>query len=562
VTGGPGGPQAEPTDIATDGITRDVADGDGSEGATVGARSAGTTPVRRGRRRGRADTRPRTDPEVLLARRVGAAAGALMLVLGALWAVMTPLFASPDEPAHTVRAVATWTGDPDGTEVQLDAGAAGTVTVKDYEVPSPYHLGQELAVCSAFRPLQPANCGPPFVPTGEDEVAQSTAGFYPPLFYVAVGWGAAVRDGASGMYLMRLTHVLMCAALIGFAAWALVIRRGRMALAGLTVAVTPMVAFLAGTLNSSGIEIAASICLWAAAVLALDPPGRWRCARWAPPVLVVASGLVLSFSRTFSPGYALVILAIAVVATPGLGPRTLLARRDLLLPGAVVVAGAAIATLLIVRSGQFDTPATSGAPLSPGETPLSAGIGFQEASFRQMVAVFGWLDTGTAQLAYYCWIVAWGALMTGAVVLGAWRRLLGAGLALAGAVVLPIAANWGQAATAGFVWQGRYSLPFAVGAPLLAAVAWDESAELALRLRRRALTLVVSLAAVGHVYGVYWALRRWTVGVAGELVFFFDTEWSPPVIGAAGAMLIIVVLAVGAVVLIARLPEPAAPDPA
>jgi hypothetical protein len=484
-----------------------------------------------------------------------------MLGLGCVWALVTPLFASPDEPAHTVRAVATWTGDADGTEIQLDAGAAGTVTVKDYEVPSPYELAQALAVCNAFQPLEPAGCGPPFEATGENGIAPSTAGFYPPLFYVAVGWGAAVSDGASGMYLMRLTHVLMCAALIGFAAWALVVRRGRMALAGLTVAVTPMVGFLAGTLNSSGLEIAASICLWAAAVLLLDRPERRRCAAWAPVVLVIASGLVLSFTRTFSPGYALVILAVAVIATPGLGPRDLFRRRDLLIPGAVVTAGALVATALIIRSGQFDTPATSGAPLAPGETPLSAGLGFQEASFRQMVAVFGWLDTGTAQLAYYCWIVAWGALLTGAVVVGAWRRLLGAGLALAAAVVLPIAANWGQAATAGFVWQGRYSLPFAVGAPLLAAIAWDESGDLTARLRRRALVLVASLAAVGHVYGVYWALRRWAVGLDGELLYFFGPVWSPPVIGTVGAMLIVSALAVGTVLGAARLRDPLPPEP-
>ena len=132
-------------------------------------------------------------------------ATALSLAMGAVWAVSTPLFASPDEPSHAIRAVATWTGDPSG-EVSETNG----IRTKEYRVPSPYDQSQAIAGCSAFDANKTADCGPPFDPNGQTLTAMSTAGFYPPLFYWAVGWGGALIDGSTGLYLMRLIHVALC----------------------------------------------------------------------------------------------------------------------------------------------------------------------------------------------------------------------------------------------------------------------------------------------------------------------------------------------------------------
>jgi hypothetical protein len=501
------------------------------------------------------------------ARRTGLVAACLVAVLGTVWALATPLFAAPDEPAHAVRAAATWTGDFSGREFQVDAGRAGRVTIKRYEVPSPYELGQPIAACNAFKALVPAGCGPPFLPTGETTRASSTAGFYPPLFYVMAGWPAAVTEGARSMYLMRLTHVAACAALVGLAAWASARRRGSLALTGLMLSVTPMVAFLSATVNSSGLEITAAIGLWCTLAALLDPPGHAGERRWGEAAAVVVTGLTLCFSRTFSPGYAAVICGITLLSAPGVGVRSLLRRREVLTALAVLAVGGAVATLLIATSGQFDTPATSGVPLPDGETPLSIGLGFQEMSFRQMIAVFGWLDSGTAQLAYYSWLIAVGTLLIGGVVVGGWRRLSGAGLALLATVALPIAANWQQVETAGFVWQGRYSLPFAVGIPILAAMALDESRTLGAPERRRAVIGIGVLAVVAQTYALYWSLRRTGVGQAGDLVFFADATWSPPFLGNLGALLTVVALGVVTVWLLARAPaivggaEPDDPGP-
>lgn len=503
-------------------------------------------------------------PDERRARRTGLVAAGLLAALGTVWAMATPLFAAPDEPAHAVRAAATWTGDFSGTSYKVDGGAAGQVTVKDYEVPSPYDLATPIAGCNAFETHIPAGCGPPFVPTGETETAMSTAGFYPPLFYVMVGWPAAVTEGARSMYLMRLTHVAACAALVGVGVWAVARRRGSVALTGVLLSVTPMVAFLAATVNSSGIEIAAAIGLWGTLVALLDPPRHGR-SRWGEAAAVLTTGLVLCFSRTFSPGYAAVICGVAILSAPGVGPRSLLRHREALVALGSLAVGAVVATALIATSGQFDTPATSGTRLGGNETALSIGLGFQEQSFRQMIAVFGWLDTGTAQLAYYLWLVAVGTLLVGCVVVGTWRRLIGAGLALLSAVVLPIAANWGQATTAGFVWQGRYSLPLAVGVPILAAVAWDGSRSIGAAERRRTAICIGVLAAVGQTYALYWSLRRTGVGLAGDLIFFSEERWAPPYLGNLGSLLIVAAIGAVTVWLLARAPAgvtPAGPEPA
>lgn len=456
--------------------------------------------------------------------------GALMFGLGAVWAISTPLFAAPDEPAHAVRAVASWSGDPGGTVVH-----EGGVRVKSYRVPSPYDEAQAIAVCSAFHPDRTA-CGPAFDATGRTVTAMSNAGFYPPLFYRLVGWAGALLDGSRGMYAMRLINATACATLIGLAA-ASSMRRGSSALAaaGLAFAVTPMVAFLSGTVNNSGLEITAAIALWCSMLTLVRGRAGASTPMWSDMSIAVLSGLVLTFSRPISPLFTAVICGLVLIATPDTRIRMLLRRRDLVATVSILAVGSAAATLQIIRSGQFESPMTSGWLLGPGDTPLSFGLGTTEVLFRQMVAWFGWLDTGTAQLSFYGWTVACGSLVIGAVLLGVARRWAGIGLTVLAVVALPIAANWGQARTAGFVWQGRYTLPLAVGIPILAAITCDE-ARLDERVRRRAVGCLATIAAVGQVYAVYWALRRFSVGLHGELFFFGGSAWAPPVLGTIGTM--------------------------
>jgi hypothetical protein len=73
--------------------------------------------------------------------------------------------------------------------------------------------------------------------------------------------------------------------------------------------------------------------------------------------------------------------------------------------------------------------------------------------------------------------------------------------------------------------------------------------------------MLASLAATGQAYAVYWALRRHSVGLDGELVFFGLADWSPPVLGTAGTMAAALAISVALVVALTRA-GPALPQPA
>ena len=85
----------------------------------------------------------------------------------------------------------------------------------------------------------------------------------------------------------------------------------------------------------------------------------------------------------------------------------------------------------------------------------------------EMIGVFGWLDTDAPIVTYVVWAGATGATAAAALVVGRWRERAGVVLVALAALLLPVASEAMQAAEVGFVWQGRYTLPVAVGIPLL-----------------------------------------------------------------------------------------------
>src|SRR5205823_737204 len=86
----------------------------------------------------------------------------------------------------------------------------------------------------------------------------------------------------------------------------------------------------------------------------------------------------------------------------------------------------------------------------------------------EMVGVFGWLDTPSPPFTYLVWGAVVGALALAGLA-GSGRRsaTLMVGV-IAATLLVPMALEALTANRFGFGWQGRYTLPLAIGVPVLA----------------------------------------------------------------------------------------------
>ena len=119
----------------------------------------------------------------------------------------------------------------------------------------------------------------------------------------------------------------------------------------------------------------------------------------------------------------------------------------------------------------------------PGAAPGPASARRGEM-LRQMVGDFGWLDTRAPGVTFFIWVVAIGGVAALTLAIASSRFVWALLAATAATVVLPVIVEAAGAQEAGFIWQGRYTLPLAVGIPIIAGIGIG-SAEGAARLSRR-----------------------------------------------------------------------------
>ena len=457
-----------------------------------------------------------------VAARSGLVLFCLLAAIGSIWAVSVPLFGSPDEQAHVVRAVSIWEGSIDKGRVRVD-GAAVAVSARAPEI---YAHAPEQLTCWIFRSGEVPSCAPPFRGGSEVVDVETSAGLHPHLFYALVGWIGALRPSASGVYLMRIMGALMCAALIAPAA-ATMVRRGvgRLGVTAAIVGVTPVAGFLFGTVNPNGFEIAAAIGMWVHgwALTSMSPEER------APLWMLIAfgsSGALLALTRPLSPLFA-VVIGVSVLGVNRVNPvRLLRTRRGWAMSGPVLAA-IALAASWAIYSGHLLIQLRS--PPPEGSTALQATTGAVGGYFQQMVSAFSWLDAGLPTIPLYAWIIAISVLFVPAFVSGRRGEMRWAVGVFALGAVLPVIAQYSAYETNGLVWQGRYGLPLLAGAPILAAVSILHGNGVNEPERNRIADLGLAAMGVGHVVGYYWAMRRWTVGLGGPTNFLGHERWKPPV---------------------------------
>ncbi|TDQ02867.1 MULTISPECIES: DUF2142 domain-containing protein [unclassified Leifsonia] len=456
------------------------------------------------------------------------ASWAALFALCLCWAFATPLSASPDEPAHIVKAASVvrgeWIGAP--------SSSGNTVTVPAYIARS------QQVTCYAFNPARNAECDVPEPARPFADVRSVTsAGLYNPVYYLAVGWPTLIFQDTAGIYAMRVVSALLTTLLL---ALAFVVTRGlpssRLATLAYALAITPMMLFLGGTVNPNSLEAAATLLVFIAMLsIALNREDT----RLGRNLTLVTIGVAIGASaRGLSPLW----LAVAIVA-----PLILVERRrlvDLVKRRATIIAisvsAVAVAFALAwtlgsnslsnaITNPQFALhyPGVGSSPVTGFTRILLGTVGYGQG----LIGLFGWLDTPAPDVVLYAYGSGVAALVAVALVVLRARSLLAFLLLLGSFLLLPALVQAAYIHGGGLIWQGRYNLPLFLTLVVgTAALLGGRAERLSATTWRRLILLAIVVTVVAQWWAFEATLRRYAVGsngTAGEFLFG-GSPWSPP----------------------------------
>jgi hypothetical protein len=489
------------------------------------------------------------------------AAWLVFSILGGLWALGSPVLSVPDEPAHAVYAAAAVRGE-------IWAPAKGHITT--VTVPRDFENIDSAPTCYAFQPDVPAGCAEALTDREGTVELGTRAGRYLPPYYLYAGLGSLVADGAKAIYAMRLLTVLFVAACLASAACSVLSRRRPVfGLIGLGLAATPMLFFFAGSVNPQAPEIAVAILLWtsgAALLLGLrdDPDVPLTFAN--PHLRRVLTALVLlPLVRSLAfvwLGIIVGALLLAFGSWPAI--RRLIRARPVLvtLPLFAASLGTVAVWILVRNTLALGEPLETTYAALPGDQALFASAAKLNNEFMEMIGVFGWLTTPAPGVVYVLFTVLLGGLVALTVFTSPARQNIAVALLVLAVIVVPVALELQSYAASGFAWQGRYTLPFAVGVPILLGM-MDGGARVPGPIARRFLLVTVLGLVVVHVVAFGGALSRHVYGING-FPGLRPAGWVPPAPAWTLVLGVLAVTAAGAWLAVSRLkvPEPSDGAPA
>jgi hypothetical protein len=362
-----------------------------------------------------------------------------------------------------------------------------------------------------------------------DTTLQSYTARYLPPYGALLGFGTYwYPPGAGQIYLMRLLSAIVIAALLASCVTTITAVGSIGFSLGFLFALTPMALYFSGIVNPSGPEIAAGIASWVHGV-ALTTGGAGDDPRLVRRFGI--AGCVLCATRPLSPLWLLLALGVLVIVAGWARVKELMGRR---LVQSWAVAVAAVALVQVAWSA-WAKPLSEGNTAQKGlDAPLTfifrQSVGkLYLSNTREMIGVFGWLDTLVPNATVVIWLLAIGALVVLGLSVGTRRAAMAIGVTIALSFIVPVVIESARASANNLVWHGRYTLPFAAGIPILAGYALRDAHRGALAIGRIAWWLGVGFV-VAQSLAFGEALRRYTVGVNGPVFFFWSsTPWSPPV---------------------------------
>jgi hypothetical protein len=446
------------------------------------------------------------------------------------WSFAAPFDGPADEVQHSIRAAGVASFD------------LGQIFAKPIVVPDAFGrpgigaaqrvpVGMDAhATCFGNNPQVSADCakGLHGGPMGEVTTA---AGRYNPIYYMVVGPPLRLWTNWGGLVVARLINSALTAALL---AWAMVCllrwsRFGLMA-AGLLGAATPMLAHLAGAVNPNAAEIAAGIVLFSAGIpLLLSPPSDQK--RMLIHAVGVSSVILLTL-RAAGPGWLFFGLLALLVPMRRQWLREWWRMRVVKL----WIGGIALAAVLSLAwiIGMGTVALVKPAPGTWNYTPSNATVMYLNSWYtylRGMVGVAGWFDTNMWAPFYIIWIVLVASLVVFACMVGNWALRWRFVAFFLGVVVFPGYMQVSQVNMTGFITNGRYMLPLAVGMPLLAAYVLERQLLTQHHVRSLNRMFVVLLVPIQMVFLVF-AMVRWQRGIGnGPGVGWLNPlkgNWHPP----------------------------------
>jgi hypothetical protein len=438
------------------------------------------------------------------------------------WALVSPLMAGHDEGAHAVRGAAVVRGQMYGTPAPEAFPPEPNVLIR-VEVPEAYLLVGREGCFNRQRHLTP-ECAPAFTGGRDTERVLTYQFRSPPTYYAAVAWPSLLDTGSAGVYGMRLVSGALCSALLASAlVSARAARRSWWTVLGVAVAISPEVLYLAGSINSNAVEVAAAIGLWSALLAVVRHPGP------APDRLVARAGLalvVLVGTRGLSPLFGGFTVLAAGLLLGRVQVRALLRRPEVRWWG-VAAAVMSVGSLAYIEWVRRQLPIER-----PGQG-LSAALDKLPWYLRQGVGIFGSNDIPLPDAVYWAWGGLFAVLIALGLVLARRPQALVLLAVLAAGIGVQIGAEGFSLPPIGFFWQGRYALPLLVGVPIVASSIVSEAegrwTAIAERLQPVAIPLLV-VAGLAQLASFLQAVRRFAVtldGPGNPVTYLFSPRWSP-----------------------------------
>jgi hypothetical protein len=443
-----------------------------------------------------------------------------------IWSFATPMFSSPDAPAHEIMAYAVGHGDFRPT--QTNVYSSGVTSNANTVAPAGIVTAAQSIGCYVFKPDEPAGCAAPITNDATPTQFINPAGRNIPTYYFAVGWISNFTSTANAIWAIRVVSILIQSF---FLAWtfaaAITMARPLVAMSGVLVAFTPMLAYFVGVANPNSLETTASMAVAASTLAFAKDPGSWLGRTMFRRAMIAATAMVTV--RMLAPIWLAMWALAFLLIVDAMTRRAMLTKRSLAWMVAPTL-GALINVVWTFTSGVRDMQAAPKTALSFWDTVVASKERIDNA-LPELVGVFGWLDTHLGWGTYLQYLIvalfmlaaAWGLLPPRPA-----KVVVAFFVSCYFVPILLQAFQWNEN---GPVWQTRYTYPILLLVPIaiffLAAehtsVGDARLAEIASKLTWMC-PLGLSVLAFVHYQALQRQLGRNMVGASGQ----GPQTWVPP----------------------------------